>query len=87
MSFRLDIRNLDRGQVVEVTVHGDGPGDELRTRLLKLVRVRQPAELRLRASSVSGVAPFLASVRDALGECGGSLTVTDASPTEDSPVE
>jgi hypothetical protein len=80
----LTIANLERGQVVEVSLSGwvePAGWPDLQRRLEALVEARQPAELHLDLDDVGGLSRFPAGVdevREALSRFGGSLVVAGA---------
>jgi len=76
----LDIRNRDAGRSLDITVTlpdalTDGALRELRQRLVRIVQVRQPDELRLLLDPPGGLDGELTEVASALQEFGGTLVV------------
>lgn len=83
-SVELTISNLARGQVAEIAVSerlDDRAWTALETRLISIMSVRQPSELRLDIDGTGEVHRFAAGlgiVADALAAHGGALTLPDA---------
>ena len=85
-SLVVEILNLNRGQLIEMHVVGPWDAAELEARVLRVVSVRQPAELHLRLDLDDGDrVPSLQRARAALESFGGTLTVDASGPVAGGP--
>ena len=79
---QFEIRNVRAGQVIEIDVTGPWSEAGVEERLLRLVALRQPAELRLAIEAApTEREPQLPRTRAALEDVGGTLTVTMVPPS------
>jgi len=77
----VEITNLARGQAIAVHVRGSWTQEQLEDRLLRIVAVRQPIDLRLTLEgSDAGAEPPLRRARAAIEAFGGALTVRSSPP-------
>ena len=85
-SLVVEIQNLNRGQLIEMHVLGPWCASELEARVLRVVSLRQPAELRLRMDLADGDrAPSFERARTLLEGFGGTLTVAASGPVDSHP--
>lgn len=79
----VQIRNSNRSQRVEVQVRGPWQAADLEARLLRVVAVRQPAELVVAVDLADGDRePSFDEARAAIERLGGTLVITAADPAE-----